>query len=481
MSAIDTIYADVLVLGAGLAGLRAAWAVREIAPHLEVCVVSQQEGPSGSSFANVNDMLGMQVCLDDGEKSVFLEEVSAIAPPGEIDPGLVAVMAEESLPRLMDLESAGLHFRKEGDGQWFRTTGCFSLKQRAVIFSGLHDAFRALRTKAAVTEKRFLSGWSVCDLIREAGSVNGRIIGALLFKKGGCRYLAVRAGAVVVALGGPASLFLLNVAGPGTPGYSYALLQRHGARLVNRRFLQFMWHRLPRGGFWPVQDLAASGWMLGPDEAPFGLPERFRPLMASRAQHCPASYGRADSEIDRYLASYLDLSGSLGIFSPAEGWFPVGLMAHAGNGGARIDVDGWTGVPGLYACGESASGMHGANRIGGAMVLATQVFGRRSGQAAAKFARDAAPVPKDRFEAALKKVIAGTRRSDREFAQILPKIRSGLQRYGLLGGYVDGWPFLRAIREWLSGVSDWRLRLALESARILITGDEERMCDDGPE
>lgn len=64
-------------------------------------------------------------------------------------------------------------------------------------------------------------------------------------------------------------------------------------------------------------------------------------------------------------------------------------MAHAGNGGAVIDAHGQTSVAGLFACGECATGMHGANRIGGAMVLATQVFGHRAGVAAARMAADA--------------------------------------------------------------------------------------------
>ena len=58
-------------------------------------------------------------------------------------------------------------------------------------------------------------------------------------------------------------------------------------------------------------------------------------------------------------------------------------MAHSGNGGARIDNYAQTSIPGLYAVGECASGMHGANRMGGGMVLATQVFGYAAGKNAA--------------------------------------------------------------------------------------------------
>jgi succinate dehydrogenase/fumarate reductase flavoprotein subunit len=64
-------------------------------------------------------------------------------------------------------------------------------------------------------------------------------------------------------------------------------------------------------------------------------------------------------------------------------------FAHAFNGGLRVDVNGWTGVPGLFACGEAAGGMHGADRIGGNMLTATQVFGARAGAEAARTAREA--------------------------------------------------------------------------------------------
>ena len=75
--------------------------------------------------------------------------------------------------------------------------------------------------------------------------------------------------------------------------------------------------------------------------------------------------------------------GTAQVHDPDRGWLDIVPMAHAGNGGALIDATGATNISGLYACGECASGMHGANRVGGAMVLATQVFGERAGRHAA--------------------------------------------------------------------------------------------------
>jgi L-aspartate oxidase len=71
--------------------------------------------------------------------------------------------------------------------------------------------------------------------------------------------------------------------------------------------------------------------------------------------------------------------------------FRLECCAHAGNGGAVVDRHGQTSVAGLFACGECATGMHGANRLGGGMVLASQVFGARAGAGAARWAAENCP------------------------------------------------------------------------------------------
>ena len=112
------------------------------------------------------------------------------------------------------------------------------------------------------------------------------------------------------------------------------------------------------------------------------LPDFFTELTQSRATHCPFAFEFPDNRLGRFVANYLLSDGSVEVVSDGA-TFRIAPLAHAGNGGALVDIHGRTSVPNLYACGECATGMHGANRIGGGMVLATQVFGHRAGAHAA--------------------------------------------------------------------------------------------------
>lgn len=85
---IDISTCDVLIAGSGLAGLRAGISALEEDPRLSVLMVTGGKGPSGSSFTNVNDSLGMVVCRDEREAGIFLETAVSIAPPGTMNPGL---------------------------------------------------------------------------------------------------------------------------------------------------------------------------------------------------------------------------------------------------------------------------------------------------------------------------------------------------------------------------------------------------------
>jgi L-aspartate oxidase len=457
---------DVLVLGSGLAGMRAAWAALEAAPNLGVTVVSQRFGPSGSSFANINNRLGMQVCLNDMEKEAFVKEAISIAPPGDIDPALVRVLAEESEERFYELAAIGFPFDRTPEGDYFRAPGCFSpRKPRAFIYSGLSTAFEKLRDKFLSMGGRFMEGWLIQDLIRTGPEDAPRVCGAVLQSAVGYEKMAIDALSVVVALGGPAPLFLQNVGGPGTHGISHALLERAGAKLVNGPYLQFLWHEIPSRRPWPIQDcLAKDARIRSPEGVVLPVPEALHELAGERATHCPVGYDLKDTAVDLFFIENLNDSGELDVFTAQNGWTAIALMAHAGNGGARIDQEAWTGVPGLYACGESAGGMHGANRIGGAMVTGTQVFGARAGAAAAREAGGTMPMGRGEHTKLVAHIIQEQWEDDEERRKILPWLRTGMQRFALLGGRPGADAFIHECREKLGASRDWRLRLALEAA-----------------
>ena len=168
MMSTATATVDVLVLGAGLAGMRAAWGALEADPRARVAVADLKKGPSGSSFANKNNVLGMQALFSDEEQLDFFQAAVELARPGFADPGLVRILASESAARLKDMEGLGLKFRKSPHGKYLRAPGCFTPNFRhAVVFSDLGHAFTRFRKRLDALGAGFLSGFRVVSLVQE--------------------------------------------------------------------------------------------------------------------------------------------------------------------------------------------------------------------------------------------------------------------------------------------------------------------------
>ena len=380
---MELLKTDILILGAGLAGLRTALSASTSAPSKCVTIVSSSTKPNGSSFANRNNCLGMQVCIEDADRAQFLSETEKMAAPGTFDASLARIMAQESLPRFEDLVRLGFRFRANENGDWIRYPACFSpSSRRALVFDDLPHSFRCFQRALDVPSISQVRA-TVLGLLQPCRG--GPVSGALLHDASRREIVAIQADAVIMCLGGPASLFRHHVCGPGTSGYSYALLDSAGATLENLSYLQIMWYRLDTLGSFPLQHLAKPGVAIGKARA--ALPGDLAELTPSRATHCPFAFGFPDNRLDRFVAGYLHSDESVEVVSDGE-TFRIAPMAHAGNGGALVDLHGRTSVPNLYACGECATGMHGANRIGGGMVLATQVFGHRAGAHAAHASTD---------------------------------------------------------------------------------------------
>jgi L-aspartate oxidase len=467
--------ADVLVLGAGLAGMRAAWAAAQAGPGLSVALVTALDGPTGSSFANPNNMLGMQVPCGPEQEDRLVRETMTLARPGQADPRLAAILAREAWDRYRELEDLGLRFRRDGIGQLERFAGCFSPDASgAVVFTSLAQAHAAFKARILELGVRIIPG------LRARGLAPGRgngisVAGAWLEDLSDRTPVLIRAKAVVLALGGPAPLFAFNLSRGRRHawGDSYAIMEAAGARLINAGYLQFLWGDTATGAFWFLDELGRPGVKV---QAPDGRILAVRDLLSredrdalgglaeARRSHCPAAYGLPDAALDRFAAGLLNSQGLLKVRDAAGAWRSVAPLAHAGNGGARVDEWGRTGVGGLSACGECASGMHGANRVGGAMVLATQVFGRRAGEEAARRAMGLTlpPVGRDWPE----EILGSRGRADAGDPARLAWLRGNMQRCAVLGGR----PGLSRLHDRLGemeGLGGPDFRLALRSARAV--------------
>jgi len=442
---------DVLVLGAGLAGLRAAIAAKSRRPRLKVAVLTVAASPSGSSFANLNNALGVQAPATDAEKKFFVEETLRLAPPGLADPLLAATLAKEAHARVEEMIQLGLSFRRANDVLALHPA-CFSPESRqALIFDSLDRAFHRFLAWAKHTGVLFWPGVRIAGLVRGDGfSVLTEDREAAVGK------------AVILALGGPAGLFAWSMAGKRLGGESYGLLRKAGATVANAGFLQFFWTQTRYKRFTPLGGLFRPGAAILEQDGRFFDPfadlstaasNRLANLAVQRGSHCPAAYGLPDSVLDEILKARLDRRG-LATFRTSDGRrLSIAPMAHAGNGGARIDEHGGTGVPGLFACGECATGMYGANRLGGAMVAATQVFGKRAGEAAADFASGARqPL---RAGSPVEVEPAAPRRPGE-----LGELRRRMQKSAVLGGG----PGLNGLKAWLQerrehASGSWELQL----------------------
>ncbi|MUM76212.1 FAD-binding protein [Pseudodesulfovibrio sp. F-1] len=470
---------DILVLGAGLAGLRSAWAAAESAPNLSVTVVRPGNGPDGSSFANRNNALGIQLPDTDARRTAFFSEAMALAAPGLIDPALVTILAEEGEARVRELMALGLCLRQAATGGPARFPGCGSHDPRALVFDNLGDAFNRFFAKTRCCGVNFINGIEIMGILDDGGTARG----AWGLESATNRPVALGARAVVMTLGGPAPLFARHQAGPGNSGLALGILAETGVRTANEPYIQFMWGREDASFLNPAQVLAPGNRIRPPDpdasrtDTPPLDPLRLDAsapsrtldgLRSARALHCPAFHHRPQAVLDRLLLLGLHQDGFARVITPAE-TIKAGMYAHAGNGGAVVDEHGATTLPGLFAAGECATGMHGANRLGGAMVLATQVFGRRAGLAAACHAADAETMDMGRLYNLGQEEFRHIRNSGDE-CRALRSIADGLARHALFGGTPgdsDGLAAFRTRLAELARSSETRIRIAARTALLV--------------
>lgn len=425
----STVHTDVLVIGGGGAGCRAAVAAHDVGARV-VVVVKGELGRSGATVAPGSGVAWQAAdgCSgpDDSPDVHFRNIIEAGL--GMADPRLARILASEVLPRMDDLERWGVRFVPDPaeKKRHFCAYSCFADQPRAhcILNSGhghAGDIVLALKREMSrraieVHEDTFVSDLIVYD---------GRCVGALGLRSNG-GLVTYRAGAVVLAAGGARWIFphargqhLIDTTGDG-----YAMALRAGARLTNMEFAQFT--LVP--SFSSPISVPGSFWALFPkirnragEDAlvpylPGGITRQ--QVMWERTLHFPFSCRDASCWLDIAVATetregrgmeegglLLDFGEvDLATFRPSRpnhipedyarpvilpsGLATVRNAAHAINGGVCIDEQAQTSVEGLFAAGEVAAGPHGADRLGGGMVTSCQVFGARAGRSAAEYARD---------------------------------------------------------------------------------------------
>ena len=383
---------DVLVIGAGIAGCEAALAAAESGAR--VALASAGQTFSGSSFFPGTwglGLVGPNGEKDEGDLASSIIDVGR----GMAVPELVRALVRGVAPAVARLEGRGVELIGADNPNERDFIPCFDRTCRC--WHGLGRAsYRAATTRAleraGVTTLPHLE---LLDLLEQDGRVCGAFFSDLESGEG----RIVCSGAVVLATGGFGGLFSRTLTMPDVMGTAAAVALRHGARLVNVAFIQ----KMP-GLVEPVRNVIFNERTFRYAHIEdFDAPNAAE-LLDSRGGHGPFTASFPDRAVDLAFAAAGERGAAVSYDLPEHlpefmqtyfSWFEesfgrrpdeglrIAPYAHASNGGILVDEEGFTGLPGLYACGEATGGMHGADRIGGLSSANGLVFGHAAGIAAA--------------------------------------------------------------------------------------------------
>jgi fumarate reductase (CoM/CoB) subunit A len=397
---------DVLVIGSGGAGCRAAIEARKF--NLDVIIVSKglsfksgcttlAEGGYNAAFGYVDSEDSVDVHFNDTMKGgAYLNDM-----------GLVRILVNEAQDRLIELESYGAIFDRQDSGklnqrpfggQSFRRT-CFQGDRTG------HEMMMALKEEVTKQKINTFDEVMITSLIMDNG--NNKVIGACGVALRNSKFIIFKSKSTVIASGGAGWLYPVTSNAIQKTGDGYGLAYAAGADLIDMEQIQFhptgMLYPESRRGVLVTEAVRGEGGKL------FNVNmERFmqkydeRGELATRDVVARAIYNEIredrgtpnggvyldvthlpneviEEKLETMLLQFMDV----GVDIRNEA-MEVAPTAHHFMGGARIKPDCETTVKNLYAAGEVTGGVHGANRLGGNALADTQVFGKRAGESAAK-------------------------------------------------------------------------------------------------
>jgi L-aspartate oxidase len=391
---------DFLVMGAGVAGLRAAV---ELAKHGDVLVVTKESlGESNTHYAQGGIAVAMEGAAD---VALHLEDTLRAGDGLVYQPAAEALVAEGPA-RVAELMEWGAHFDREA-GELLKTReGAHSLPR---ILHADGDATGAEISRALVAYARGhqrirFAEWTMVTGLVTAGS---RVVAAELASASGpeSQHLPPRvsARAILIAAGGAGQVYSDTTNPAVATGDGIAVAAEAGAELADMEFYQFHPTALSIPGvprFLLSEALRGEGAWLRNDRGERFM-ERYHRLLelAPRDVVARAIAREGMSEGDASRPVYLDMRHVKGIdlgerfpgisaflaqfgLDLAQDLVPVRPAAHYLMGGVRTDLAGRTSLGGLYAAGEAAcTGVHGANRLASNSLLEGLVFGARAADA----------------------------------------------------------------------------------------------------
>ncbi len=399
---LPAIFADTLVIGSGVAGLRAAL---EAAQHGEVIVVAKDElAKSNTAWAQG----GIAAVLSDDDTHDEHVADTLAAGAGLCDEDTVRMLVEEGPGEVERLVELGMRLDRDEEGGLALAREGGHARRRIVHTDGDATGRELARTLIAACRAhpriRLFERCFALDLLTSGSAPRGqdRVLGAITHHpKYGLQIMWARA--TVLGAGGIGQLWRETTNSRIATGDGIAMAWRAGAGVADLEFVQFhptalyvagagrsLISEAVRGEGARLVDRAGRRFMEGRhplaelaprDVVSRGIVEHLaqtqEPNVFLDARHLgSAGFQARFPGLHELLVGYgLD---------PGVALIPVMPAAHYSIGGVRADLDGRTGVPGLFAVGEAAcNGLHGANRLASNSLLEGLVFGRRAGLAAA--------------------------------------------------------------------------------------------------
>ncbi|OLE71340.1 hypothetical protein AUF78_02465 [archaeon 13_1_20CM_2_51_12] len=398
---------DIVIVGGGAAGLRAAIAAVELEPKLDVAIVSKVYPMRSHTVSAEGGMAAVTREYDSFDSHAYdtIKGSDFLA-----DQDSVEFFVKEAPRESYQLEHWGCPFSRDPDGRIStRAFGGMSVKRTlfATDKIGFHLLHTLFQTSLKYENIRRYDEWFVTSLLVDNGRVEG--VTAMEVRTG--ELVTILGKAVIIATGGCGRIFQFTTNGWIKTGDGMALAYRAGVPLKDMEMVQYHPTLLPNTGILITEAARGEGGhLLNKDGERFlkrYVPNKMelgpRDIL-SRAEMSEINAGRGfEGPYGSYVNLDLTHLGKITIedklpfvkelaekylgIDPEHEPIPVRPGQHYMMGGVHTDVHGFTGMPGLYAAGEVACvSMNGANRLGSNSLTECLVFGAAAGRAAAGYA-----------------------------------------------------------------------------------------------
>ena len=457
---MDTIKHDVVIVGGGGAGLRAAIAVAETRPELSVGVVSKVY-PMRSHTVSAEGGAAAVIKPDDTLDEHAYDTVSG--SDWLCDQDAVEAFVKEAPEEMLQLEHWGCPWSREQDGHIaVRPFGGMKIQRTwfAADKTGFHMLHTLYQTSFKYQSVTCQNEWFVTKLLVDDGRCQGVV--AIELETG--KVYAVLAKAVILCTGGGGKVFPFTTNANIKTGDGMSLAYRAGVPLKDMEFVQYHPTGLPFTGIL-ITEAARSegGWMLNKDgyrylqDYDLGKPEP-KPVLRSmelgprdrlsqafvhemqKGRTVETRHGHVVHLDIRHLGAKVvntklpfvrELCLKYQSIDPLNELIPVQPVVHYMMGGVHTDINGGTPLAGLYAAGEVACvSINGANRLGSNSLTELLVFGARAGTAAAQHAASQPEVRRS--------VLAQAREEERRLRQRFLQNTGGSERISQLRTEMQG-------------------------------------------